>query len=293
MCQLLAMSCQEPASINFSLEGFHARGGRTDEHKDGWGMAFFTGELNGPRLYHDHQPAAWSPLLQEVKAATIKATTVLAHIRKATYGDINLRNCHPFSRRLWGQTWAMSHNGDLHHFYPRLTGDYVPLGETDSERAFCYLLDQLVARFPWASEWFRPSDTQLFAALNEISAEIACFGNFNLLLSNGDFLFSHCSTKLAYVERRFPFSQASLIDAELSMDLSAHNAPTDRMVILATTPLTHDEPWVILDKSDTLLLRAGTIIKRGSACKTSEQHSVNNGINITQQLLSWRLALAA
>lgn len=83
MCQLLAMSCLQPASINFSLEGFHTRGGHTDEHKDGWGMAFF--ETDRPRLFHDHAPAAWSPLLQKVKSKFIKAKSVIAHIRKAIY----------------------------------------------------------------------------------------------------------------------------------------------------------------------------------------------------------------
>lgn len=258
MCQLLAMSCLTPASINFSLEGFHVRGGHTDEHKDGWGMAFF--ESGSPRLFHDHAPAAWSPLLQQVKRESIKATSVIAHIRKATYGEVSLRNCHPFARTLWGKTWVMSHNGDLHHFQPPLGGEFLPSGETDSERAFCFILEALKKEFPWANEWMQPKDDAVFTVLNRLAKELSTFGTFNALIGNGDFLFAYCSTKLAYVERRYPFSKATLIDQDLTFDLAAHNDVNDRMVVLATTPLTRDEEWVVMNSGESLLLRDGQIV---------------------------------
>ena len=44
MCQLLGMSCNVPTDICFSFTGFQARGGMTDEHQDGWGIAFFEGK---------------------------------------------------------------------------------------------------------------------------------------------------------------------------------------------------------------------------------------------------------
>ncbi|MBP1152984.1 putative glutamine amidotransferase [Methylocaldum sp. RMAD-M] len=40
MCQLLGMNCNVPTDICFSFEGFHVRGGLTDHHRDGWGIAF-------------------------------------------------------------------------------------------------------------------------------------------------------------------------------------------------------------------------------------------------------------
>jgi len=43
MCQLLGMNCNVPTDICFSFSGFHHRGGRTDEHADGWGIAFYEG----------------------------------------------------------------------------------------------------------------------------------------------------------------------------------------------------------------------------------------------------------
>ncbi|WP_338911071.1 class II glutamine amidotransferase [Mycetohabitans rhizoxinica] len=41
MCQLLGMNCAAPTDVTFSFTGFAARGGVTDHHADGFGIAFF------------------------------------------------------------------------------------------------------------------------------------------------------------------------------------------------------------------------------------------------------------
>ncbi len=41
MCQLLGMNCNVPTDIGFSFAGFRKRGGLTDHHEDGFGIAFF------------------------------------------------------------------------------------------------------------------------------------------------------------------------------------------------------------------------------------------------------------
>ena len=49
MCQLLGMNANVPTDICFSFTGFRARGGLTDHHRDGWGIAFFEGK--GARVF--------------------------------------------------------------------------------------------------------------------------------------------------------------------------------------------------------------------------------------------------
>jgi predicted glutamine amidotransferase len=78
-----------------------------------------------------------------VKRYPIKSENVIAHIRKATQGAVALENCHPFVRELWGRYWVLAHNGDLKGFQPRLHGAFRPVGDTDSERAFCWLMQEL------------------------------------------------------------------------------------------------------------------------------------------------------
>src|ERR1700722_5608337 len=111
MCQLLGMNCAEPTDVTFSFTGFAKRGGVTDHHADGWGIAFF--EDKACRLFIDHQSSATSPIAELVKRYPIKSRNTIAHIRKATQGRILLENCHPFQRELWGRHWIFAHNGDL------------------------------------------------------------------------------------------------------------------------------------------------------------------------------------
>ena len=122
MCQLLGMNCNTPTDIVFSFEGFRLRGGLTDSHADGFGIAFFEGK--GVRLYHDDKPSASSPVADLIKTYQIKSESVIAHIRKATQGEVNLANTHPFVRELWGEYWVFAHNGNLRHFQPEV-GEFL------------------------------------------------------------------------------------------------------------------------------------------------------------------------
>ena len=237
MCQLLGMNCNIPTDIVFSFTGFSTRGGRTGIHNDGWGIAFF--ERAGVRHFVDYQAAINSPIADLIKRCPIKSTNVIAHIRKATQGHVALENCHPFVRELWGRYWVFAHNGDLKDFQPALDGPYRPVGTTDSELAFCYLLQQLRAAFGAN----RPKLAELTAALGRLTREIAGYGPFNMMLSNGSALFAHCSTNLFYTVRQYPFAEARLTDEDVSIDFSQVTTPNDRVAIIVTEPLTANETW--------------------------------------------------
>ncbi|HEX5675659.1 MAG TPA: class II glutamine amidotransferase, partial [Azonexus sp.] len=84
MCQLLGMNCNVPTDICFSFTGFQARGGATDVHSDGWGIAFFEGR--GTRVFLDPKPSCTSPVAELVRQYPIRSKNVIAHIRKATQG---------------------------------------------------------------------------------------------------------------------------------------------------------------------------------------------------------------
>lgn len=253
MCQLLGMNCNTPTDICFSFTGFQARGGATDVHSDGWGIAFFEGR--GTRLFLDPQPSCTSPVAELVRQYPIRSMNVIAHIRKATQGAIGLENTHPFIRELWGRYWIFAHNGNLLDFAPPLDGSFQPVGRTDSERAFCWLLQQLRQRF--GSE--APDAATLFAALQALTVEIAHHGEFNFLLSNGDWLFAHASTRLSYIIRQAPFAQAHLTDQDMSVDFREVTRETDRVAIIATQPLTDNESWITMPPGSLWCFIDGTV----------------------------------
>ncbi|HRD33335.1 MAG TPA: class II glutamine amidotransferase [Rhodocyclaceae bacterium] len=257
MCQLLGMNANKPASIKFSFEGFVLRGGRTDEHRDGWGLAFFEG--HACRTLHDCRPSADSPLVEHLHRHPVKSRNIIAHIRKATQGGLSLQNCHPFTRELWGQHWAFAHNGNLKNFDLRLSGRYLPVGETDSEHAFCYLLQELGHRFGALA----PTTPELFEALVELSARVAAFGPFNFLLSNGSGLFAYCTTELHFVTRCYPFASVRVLDHDLQVDFGRYNHLDDCMSVIATKPLTSGEDWTAFAPGELRYFFDGAPTRKG------------------------------
>ena len=240
MCQLLAINSNAPTAATFSFTGFSARGGATDHHADGWGMAFHDGQV--PQVFHDAGRACDAPLAAFLRQHPLRARTVLAHVRKATQGAVGLANCHPFVREWRGRSWVFAHNGDLKGFRPPLDGSHLPLGQTDSEHAFCWLLQRLRQAFG-GGHGPAPHWQALAPVLAELLPQISAHGSFNMLLTDGHALYAHGSTQLHWVTREHPFPRARLVDCDLELDLAGANGPDDRMVVVATQPLTHTEPW--------------------------------------------------
>jgi predicted glutamine amidotransferase len=247
MCQLLGMNANTPTDVMFSFAGLATR---ADEHKDGFGIAFF--EDRGLRHFVDHHGARSSPVAELLKRYAVRSDNVIAHIRKATQGQVALENTHPFVRELWGRYWVFAHNGDLKGFAPRLHGAFKPVGGTDSELAFCWLMQELAKAHASV-----PSIDELSHTLRELLPIPAAHGTFNMLLSNGQALWAHASTKLYSVQRQHPFGAATLADADLSVDFAALTTAQDCVSIIATEPLTRGELWSPFDAGEMRVFRRG------------------------------------
>ncbi|USQ17156.1 class II glutamine amidotransferase [Actinobacillus pleuropneumoniae] len=264
MCQLLGMNCNIPTDITFSFEGFRRRAGVTDQHTDGFGIAFFEGK--GVRIFRDNRPGASSPMADLVGQYHIKSFNVIAHIRKATRGDINLENTHPFIRELWGENWVFAHNGTVEGVGVCEECHYQPIGTTDSEVAFCCLVSQLRDRF-----LKKPSEKEIFDAVVEITSEIAKHGVFNFILSNGHWMIARCSTNLHYVTRKAPFSTA-LRDDDVEIDFSKYTTANDKVTIITTQPLTKNEKWVKMKNGGYAFFKNGDLIEEIEGTLPEQTH---------------------
>lgn len=261
MCQLLGMNCNVPTDICFSFTGFKARGGETDVHADGWGIAFFEGR--GVRLFLDPQPSSASPIAELVRAYPIHSKNVIAHIRKATQGSVKLENTHPFQRELWGRYWVFAHNGHLPQLNEvenplALDGGFLPVGDTDSEKALCWILQNLRNKFGDVA----PQEGDLFAYLHELTLQLCAYGQCNYLLSNGQMMYAHCSTQLCYIVRRAPFAAAHLRDHDVTVDFSAVTRPDDRVAVIATQPLTDNESWCSMPSGSLWCFHEGEVLSQ-------------------------------
>ena len=309
MCQLLGMNANTPTDIGFSFAGFRQRGGLTDHHEDGFGIAFFEPadcpsmpinastnastnaegrqQKTGLRLFHDNQPSSQSPVADLINNYPIKATNVIAHIRKATQGKNCLANTHPFVREVWGEEWVFAHNGQMNNSFIRRcerlqnngNAEYCqPVGNTDSEMAFCYLINRLKSTFKK-----RPDERALFAFLTAQCRYLSANGLFNCLLSNGDWQLAYAGSLLFYLTRKAPFGEAKLADEDMAINFSDVTASNDRVTILVTIPLTENEDWQQLAVNECVIFRDGQVLHKDTP-SLRKYLTIEEGIAIAREV---------
>jgi glutamine amidotransferase len=255
MCELLGMECNVPTDIVFSFAGFSARGGKRGPHADGWGLALYEGRV--ARLFLEPAPAASSPLAKFIREHPIKTLLAIAHVRRKTRGPVSLANTHPFVRELWGRHLVFAHNGTVKGVRRHKLGTFRPIGQTDSEHAFCALLAALQHDFPDGP----PAPTALAEAIAGHAGRIGRDGTFNMLLGDGHQLFARCATKLCFIVRQAPFRKATLCDEDLCVDFAEVTSPHDRVAVVATTPLTRDEAWTPGEPGTLWVFRRGRLAR--------------------------------
>ena len=145
MCELFGVSSSKPVQVKYSLHAFAEHGGLIHPNKSGWGIAYHEGR--DALLIKEPKPDSDSPVVRFIESRPVATTCTIAHVRYATAGGPSYANTHPFMRELGGQMHVFAHNGSLADVRDkvRLRSDrFRPVGETDSEYAFCVLLERLV-----------------------------------------------------------------------------------------------------------------------------------------------------
>ena len=245
MCELLGMSASHPTDINRTLQWFRPRGGAIGPHGDGWGLAYYEGKA--VRLFKEANPAAQSACLEFIAHQNFVSQVVIGHIRKANPSNIapSVANTHPFQRELFGRSIVFAHNGIFPGVFDLPLHRFHPLGESDSEWAFCYLLDRL-ARHPdiFAEE----NQARLLSVLTEVTAELQWREEFNYLLSDGRNLFAFGHTNLHALHRTCREDNCK-----------------QSVVLLATEPVTEMEPWRKLPGDRITVFRDGQDITQALA----------------------------
>lgn len=255
MCELLGLNANLPSDIRSSLNVLTQRGSGNSPHRDGWGIAFYNAaEL---RLFRDPASISESALVQTLQNQTFESATMIAHIRQANVGKIGLANTHPFTRKLWGQHWTFAHNGQLKDF-TAARGHYAPVGETDSEAVFCDLLNQIRSSYPEPE-----SHERVVPFMAEACSRYRKKGPLNCLISNSEWLFAYCSTKLASITHRKNLRSSRPADNLSNTENACSEAIT---TIIATEPLTPQDPWVSLRAGEWKLWRNGALLAEGLAC---------------------------
>ena len=263
MRELFAMSARHPSTVSLSLEEFSRHGGLSGPHKDGWGIAWY--EERDVRLVKETYPAASSACVRFIQTNPFSSELVMSHIRKATRGPVASRNCQPFVRELGGAWHCFTHNGDLQDISQdrRLSSkSFRPVGETDSEQAFCALMETLIPLWSLTS---LPSLGERKQVIARFAATLREFGPANFLYCDGDALFAHADRRhqndgsirapgMWRLARRCP-AGGELAAEGLRI---ASDGGEQEVLLVASVPLTH-EGWVPLAEGEILVARQGRI----------------------------------
>ncbi len=251
MCELLGLNANVPTDICFSFKGLVQRGGKTGPHKDGWGISLYEGR--GSRSFHDPRASVASEIAELIQRHSIKSKIIISHIRQANRGKVCLENTHPFTRELWGCSWVFAHNGQLKGIKKRSLTFYQPIGATDSEHAFCWMMDQIREKFPEKTKNIQA----LWKTIHALAKDINQLGVFSFLLSDSRYLYAYCTNNMCWITRRHPFGKARLIDTGETIDFREHTTVKDVVTVVASRALTDNEEWTLMGKGEFKIFQNG------------------------------------
>ena len=264
MCELFCLSSRLLTTTTFSLQKFAQRGGLGGT-VDGWGLAFHDGR--DVRLYKEPEPAGDSAWLTFVAQRRLSSHLVLSHIRHATRGGLSVANTQPFVRELGGRMHVFAHNGRLDCIEDRHANEwqrFQPVGDTDSEVAFCILLERL-SRL-WSNGAVPSVDARL-AVVTDFAADIRQLGPANFLYTDGDVLFVHGHRRtqrngtiappgLWCLSRRCANEPDELSQAGIVIE---PDGQAQEVLLFASVPLT-DEDWQPLIEGEVVAAKNGHVL---------------------------------
>ena len=164
MCELFGASSSTPRTFSRWLRPFRLRGGESADNPDGWGVAFWSG--GHPHIEKSPEPG-WSSTRFLQLSEGLASDLVIAHVRKARHPPVpSLENTHPFVHACCDRDWVFAHNGLVSDSVDQLAlnPSCHPVGETDSEHAFCQILAGIAGTYatddhqPWLNALNRLAD---------------------------------------------------------------------------------------------------------------------------------------
>lgn len=268
MCRMFGFRSAVPSRAHRSLVvAENALAAQSQRHPDGWGIGWF---VDDDAYVIKSANAAHASQRFERASHALTSHTFLVHVRRATVGDVDPINAHPFR---FGR-WLFCHNGTIFGFdqlgpwmqaatHPDL--DPQVLGDTDSERLFLWLLSRLDAEGLDRSGR-SPSDAARVAgvvrtALADLDAEAQRRGLerpiCNVLLTDGRVLVGHKAGMPLFVSSQkfhcaeFPTCKAPKWCMEV---VRPANGRVNHLLV-ASEPIAADENrWEPLQDGTTLAL---------------------------------------
>ncbi|MCP3103516.1 class II glutamine amidotransferase [Myxococcus sp. K15C18031901] len=260
MCRLFGFRSSVPAAVHPSLvTEKNSLLIQSREHKDGWGIAAYGVEAM-PVVAHGVGPAHSDPDFERV-SSRVSSHTVVAHIRLASVGAVELRNSHPF---LHGR-WSFVHNGTVRDFAkhraaveelicPTLRAGIR--GTTDSERCFYVFLTRLAAVYPIARPVPVEGVARALAETMSLVSAITDVGESEKPRSAMNFLVTDGEVMVASRRNRSLFVSAGGMG-----ELPAVGTRLEQLMV-ASESLCGSPTWVPVAEEDVIGVDAGLVFHK-------------------------------
>ena len=227
----------------------------------GWGFAWYPNDDYGASIVKESMANDSQTLLNALQDGTsFRSTTFMCKV-KGTGKLYTQHDTQPFRRSFAGYDWLFLHNGQLdraalNELHKDPFGLLEPMGKTDSEMAFCFLLGKLMACS--AKGLTDISSSELLKCMEELDG----LGTSDFLVSDGRSLAIYHgknSDSNLYFHRVLPSEKPPVFESDLvSLDLED---PRDslRTVFLVTSFQVDGISFQPMDPGRLIIVRRGAI----------------------------------
>ena len=263
------MSAISSDILAFSFDGLSSpsidlkfrKGPQKGEHTLGWGLAWYPNDNKAAIVTKD--PAARDT--RSMHDATgdwdsFRSTVFFCKVRGAASGYTHLET-QPFSRSFAGREWVFMHNGDLDktamtrlHFNKSIFLE--PLGRTDSELAFCFILGKVQ---DYGARTLADVDHQVLLSW---FLQLDDMGSADMIISDGTtvaaFYGSASETHMYYARVKPPHDERGFHADAASFALNNPRDTFRTALVFSSTPFREGD-WKPLQKGQLIIARRGSI----------------------------------
>ncbi len=256
---ILALSFDSVSSpsINVRLpekpDGSHARG---------WGVAWYPNDHQAAIVKKDPTAQGAEVQLETLADWSVFRSSVFFCKAKGSAKGYTHHETQPFSRSFAGQDWLFMHNGDLDkrrlaELHTDKSRFLEPVGTTDSELAFCYLLGKVME-----TEARKLSDVP-YVTLHSWFQQLDALGSADMCISDGTSIVAYYGThskRQLYYTRHQPPGQGVLFNSATIRLEMADPRDTFRTAFLISSSPFEQGSWLSMIPGQMLVVRRGSIV---------------------------------
>ncbi len=227
-----------------------------------WGLGSYPKDQVTSLVYKQAASSSSNPKkTNTIDWSSFRSSTFLFKIEDFEHNHVK-HDIQPFAKAFAGSEWLFAHSGKLDKVALEKLSEQEsrllePLGRTDSELAFCYLLGKLRETTARSLRDLAPNiSLQWISSLDHLgSADIILSDGATLLIYHGQ----NSKEELYYTRSTPPHTETEIKSEEFSLHFTDPRDAYRSRVLISSEPLSSFE-WTKMLPGQLLIVRAGAIV---------------------------------